>query len=331
MNDLHETALLLVSHGKGILAADESIHTANKRLASNNIEQSEEMRRKYRNLFLSSPNIEKYLSGVILFEETLSQKNDDGVLFPKALADIGILPGIKVDQGIEEMSDSPGESITGGLIGLSERLSGYRAKGARFTKWRAVIRIDGDRLPTSHSILENAKRIASYAHTVQEAGMVPIIEPEVLLEGNHSRLRAQSVITETLNTVYSAIADATVDNKSLILKTSMALSGNKSGKIDTPEEVAESTLKALLDSVPSNVPGIVFLSGGQSASQATDNLLAIVKKAHELNSPWPLTFSYARALQGEALSVWGGDDENINKAREVFLSRLRKVSDAVSV
>lgn len=330
MNDLQETASLLVAPGKGLLAADESVHTADKRLTANNIDPSEEMRRQYRDLFLSASGIEKYLSGVILFEETLSQKSNDGTPFPELLAKQGILPGIKVDGGVESMAESPDETITGGLIGLPERLKKYREQGARFTKWRAVIRIDGDRLPTSNAILENAKRLASYAYAVQEAGMVPILEPEVLLEGNHSRLRAESVIEETLGAVYAAIDDQSVDVKALILKTSMALSGSESGKTDTPEDVAESTLKALTTAVPREVPGIVFLSGGQSADQATDNLRAITKRAHTDKAPWPLTFSYARALQGEALSLWQGKEENITAAREAFLSRLQKVSEASS-
>lgn len=330
MNDLHEIASLLVAHGKGLLAADESVHTADKRLTANGIEPSEEMRRKYRNLFLSAPGIEKYLSGIILFEETLLQKADDGTPFPELLKQHNILPIIKVDQGVEPMAESPDETITGGLIGLPERLAKYRECGARSTKWRAVIRIDGDRLPTSQAIAENAKRLASYAYMVQEAGMVPILEPEVLLEGNHSRLRAEAVIEETLHAVYTAVDDQSVDRKALILKTSMALSGSKSGKTDTPQEVAESTMKVLLASVPRDVPGIVFLSGGQEAEQATDNLRAVAQLAHTDKAPWPLTFSYARALQGEALALWRGSEDNVPAARAAFLSRLQKVSEAAS-
>ncbi len=330
MFDLHEVAENLVAEGKGLLAADESVSTANKHLSEHGIDTDEEMRRKYRELFLDIPGIEKYLSGVILFEETLKQMSDDGTPFPDLLINKGIVPGIKVDQGVAPMEENSKESITKGLIGLEERLAPYRAAGARFTKWRAVIRIDGDTLPSAHALMENAKRLASYAHIVQQAGMVPILEPEVLLEGNHSRLRAQEVIEETLHAVFSAVDDVAVDRSALIIKTSMALSGSESGRTDTPDEVAKSTLEALKASVPKDVPGIVFLSGGQTPDQATNNLEAIVRRASEASAPWKLTFSYARALQSETLSVWRGKEENISSARDVFLERLKKVSSAIS-
>jgi len=328
INNLNETAKKLVTLGKCLLAADESVHTADKRLVEHNIPTNQEMRRQYRNLFLSAPNIEKYLSGVIFFEETLGQADDDGTAFPVLLSEQGIMPGIKVDKGTEAMEESPDELITNGLIGLGERLATYFAKGAQFTKWRAVIRIDGDRLPSNQALLENAKRLASYAHIAQEAGLVPILEPEVLLEGNHSRLRAKEVIIETLNAVFAAIDDQSVDRSALLIKTSMALSGSESGRTDTPEEVAESTLEALVAAIPADVPGVVFLSGGQSSDQATNNLRAIVRRAKETNAPWPLTFSYARALQGEALAAWEGKEEQVDAARAVFLARLEKVSAA---
>lgn len=328
MNNLHETAEKLVATGKGLLAADESVHTADKRLIEHNITTSSEMRRQYRNLFLAAPGIEQYLSGVIFFEETLGQAADDGTAFPSLLSEKGIIPGIKVDKGTEAMEESPDELITNGLIGLDERLVSYRAQGARFTKWRAVIRIDGDRLPSSQALLENAKRLASYAHLAQEAGLVPVLEPEVLLEGNHSRLRAKEVITEALNAVFAAVDDQSVDRGALLIKTSMALSGSESGRTDTPEEVAESTLETLVAAIPADVPGVVFLSGGQSSDQATDNLRAIARLAGEKNAPWPLTFSYARALQGEALTAWQGKEDQVAAAREIFLARLVKVSAA---
>ncbi len=329
MNNLHETAQMLVAKGKGLLAADESVHTADKRLSEHGIETNAEMRRQYRNLFLTAPGVEEYLSGVILFEETLSQAADSGTAFPALLEEKGIIPGIKVDKGTEAMAESPDELITNGLIGLDERLVSYRAQGARFTKWRAVIRIDGDRLPTNKALVENAKRLASYAHLAQEAGFVPILEPEVLLNGNHSRLRAKEVITETLKAVFAAVEDQAVDPSALLIKTAMALSGSESGKVDTPEEVAESTLEALTASVPATVPGIVFLSGGQTPDQATDNLRAIAARAADAGAPWPLTFSYARALQSEALAAWQGKQENLARAQEVFLARLQKVSAAL--
>ena len=286
------------------------------------------MRRQYRELFLAAPNVEKYLSGVILFEETLGQSANDGTPFSKLLSDKGIIPGIKVDKGTEPFDDNPDELVTGGLIELSERLVPFYESGARFTKWRAVIRIDGDTLPTQHAILENAKRLSSYAHDAQATGLVPILEPEVLLEGNHSILRAKEVVTETLRTVFTAMDEQPIDKKALIIKTSMVLSGSDSGKTDTPEEVSEHTLDALLASVPADIPGIVFLSGGQSPDQATDNLRAIVRLAKKKNTPWPLTFSYARALQSEALSAWQGKKENVSKAQDIFINRLHRVSEA---
>lgn len=329
MTDLIQIARSLFAPGKGILAADESMHSATARLASHGIPTSEEMRRQYRDLFLGAEGIEKYLSGVILFSETLLEKGNDHTLFPASLAARGILPGIKVDLGTEPISTSPEELITQGLIDLPERLETYKKQGAIFTKWRAVIRIDGDHLPTATAIHENAKRLAGYVKEVQMKGLVPIIEPEVLLEGKHSRSRSRSVIEQTIGTVFSVLEEHAVDRSSVILKTSMALSGSESGKHDTPAEVAEDTVAALMHSVPRQVAGIVFLSGGQTTDQATENLAAISKKAREVHAPWPLTFSYARALQEEALSIWKGKEENVPNAREAYLARLAKVSAAL--
>ncbi|MBU1292512.1 fructose-bisphosphate aldolase class I [Patescibacteria group bacterium] len=331
MTNLSDTAQQLVAHGKGILAADESFSTADKRLREYGIEPSEEMRRKFRDMLLATPGIDTYLSGVILYEETLEQNADNGIPFATLLANEHVLPGIKVDQGLDEFPDSPGESITKGLLGLPERLQEYRdTYGARFTKWRAAIRIEGDRLPTSAMLVENAKRLASYAYEVQKAGMVPMVEPEVLLEGAHSRLRAREVVETTLHVLFDALAEQNVDLSGILLKTSMVLSGSKSGRTDTSEEVAEDTLAVLLASVPKEVPGIVFLSGGQGPDQATDNLRAITARAKEVQAPWILTFSYARALQEEALAVWKGKDEYEDAAREVFIGRLKKVQAALA-
>ena len=328
MTDLVAIARSLLSPGKGLLAADESVHTATKRLASYGIGTSEEMRREFRDLFIDAPGIEEYLSGVILFDETLGEKGSDKKLFPKSLAARGIAPGIKVDGGTEPFPESQDELITKGLIGLSERLAAYRKQGAVFTKWRAVITIDGDTLPTGKAIHENARRLASYAKEVQAAGMVPILEPEVLLEGKHSRERTKEVLTETLSTLFAVLEEHAVDRASVILKTAMALTGSASTRRDTPEEVAESTLEVLMETVPRQVPGIVFLSGGQDPDEATENLAAISKRARSAGAPWPLTFSYARALQEEALAVWQGKKENVPAAREAFLSRLKRVSAA---
>ncbi len=330
MNDLVATARSLFAPGKGLLAADESVHTATARLASYGIGTSAEMRRQYRDLFLGAPGIEKSLSGIILFEETLLQKGNDKKSFPHSLAARGIAPGIKVDGGTEPFSSSPNEFITTGLLGLSERLMEYKKQGAVFTKWRAVIRIEGDQLPTASAIHENAKRLAAYAKEVQAAGLVPILEPEVLLSGKHSRVRARAVIEEVLTTLFAVLEEHSVDRASVILKTAMALSGSESGKKDTPDEVAEDTVAALLGSVPRQVAGIVFLSGGQTPEQATENLAAIAKQARAVHAPWPLTFSYARALQEEALALWQGKEENVAPARAALLARLAKVSAAAS-
>ncbi len=330
MNDLVATARSLFIPGKGILAADESVHTATARLADYGIGAGPEMRRQYRNLFFGAENIEQYLSGVILFSDTLLEKGDDKNFFPASLAARGIAPGVKVDLGTEPFPASEKELITQGLLDLSERLALYKKQGAVFTKWRAVIRIDGDSLPTALAIHENAKRLASYAKEVQSAGLVPLIEPEVLYKGKHSRQRAKEVMIETLGTLFAVLDEHSVDRASIVLKTSMVLSGSESGKIDTPEEVAEDTLAALMESVPSQIAGIVFLSGGQTPDQATDNLRAITLRAREMSAPWPLTFSYARALQEEALALWKGKEENVPAARAAFLDRLAKVSAALA-
>lgn len=329
MTDLVSSARALFADGKGILAADESTPTATKRLAQYGISSSEELRREFRDLYLGMPGVENYLSGVILYEETMTQKGSDKKLFPKSLTERGIAPGIKVDQGTEPFPESPDELITNGLLGLPERLVEFKKQGAVFTKWRAVIRIEGDHLPTNQALVENAKRLASYAREVQMAGMVPIVEPEVLHEGTHSRKRAREVIEETLRAVFSMLEEQSVDLSGLVLKTAMALSGNKNPRKDTPEEVAEDTVGALLAAVPPQTAGIVFLSGGQTPEESTENLAAIMRLVRAKGAPWPLTFSFARALQEEALAVWKGKEENVGAARAAFLERLNKVSAAL--
>jgi fructose-bisphosphate aldolase, class I len=331
MVDLSDTARRLVAPGMGILAADESNASADKRLESYGIATGPEMRRKDRELFLNTPGIEEYLSGAILYMETLEQAGDDGVPFTTSLSSRGILPGIKVDEGLEPFPESPKESLTNGLIGLEDRLFLYKTKHeTAFTKWRATVTIEGTKLPTSRAIVENAKRLAAYAFKVQSAGMVPMLEPEVLLTGNHSRLRCREVLTETLSALFAALEGQAVDLSGVILKTAMVLSGSDSGRLDSPEEVAHDTVGALLETVPATVPGIVFLSGGQTPDQATRNLGAITQEARAKRAPWPLTFSYSRALQEEALKIWAGKDENIPAAREAFIARLAKVREAIS-
>ncbi|MCI0597557.1 fructose-bisphosphate aldolase class I [Candidatus Parcubacteria bacterium] len=330
MTDISETARTLTTPPKGVFAADESPKSADKRLASYGIKTGIEMRYKERDMFLSTPGIEAYLSGVILHEETLNQTCAlETVPCPTLLLSSGILPGIKVDQGTEPMSESPKELITKGLLGLSKRLHDYKAThNTAFTKWRAVITIEGNVLPSATAIVENAKRLAMYARCAQEAGMVPIVEPEVLYTGTHSIFRSKEVITEVLQTVMRALDEHGVDKTATIVKSSMTMSGKDSRRVDTPEEVAAHTLEAFLHAVPQDIPGIIFLSGGQDDDQATDNLRAIAKLAKEKNVPWNLTFSYSRALQDDALKAWGGKDENVPAAREAFLARLTKVSAA---
>lgn len=331
MTDLSDIALSLLAPGKGILAADESDASADeKRLAPYGIKTGPEMRRKFRDMLLATRGIEQYLTGVILYKETLTQKANDKTPFAELLSSNGIAPGIKVDEGLEPLPESPNESITKGLLGLPERLTEYRTKyGTTFTKWRAAITIEGDTLPSGRALVENAKRLATYACEVQKAGMVPILEPEVLLQGKHSRLRARAVMSATFKTLFDTLNEQCADISGVILKTSMALSGSESGRTDTPEEVAEDTLGVLMETVPVDLGGIIFLSGGQTPDQATANLAAITKLAKEKKAPWPLTFSYARALQEEALSVWQGKDENVPAAREAFMARLEKVAAAV--
>lgn len=330
MTDLVTIAETLFAKGKGLLAIDESVGTATKRLASHGIATGEEMRRQYRDLFLEAEGIEQYLSGAILFTETLQQKGGDKKFFPNSLERRGIVPGVKVDFGTEPFPESHEELITKGLLGLAERLAEYKKEGALFTKWRAVIRIDGTTLPSSTAILENTKRLASYAKDVQTIGMVPILEPEVLLDGKHSRARTKAVVEETLKTLFSVLEDHSVDNTGVIIKTSMVLSGSASNKKDTPTEVAEDTVDALMKTVPKDVAGIVFLSGGQTPDESTEHLIAISKKARIIGTPWPLTFSFARALQEEALAAWKGKEENVPEARKAFVMRLKKISEAVT-
>ncbi len=330
MTDLVAIARALFAPSKGILAADESVKSADARLTKFGIKIGEEMRKKDRELFLNAEGIEQYLSGVILHEETFGQKGSDRKLFPNSLNGRHIAAGIKVDLGTEPMAGSPGELITNGLLGLPERLKDFAKRDAVFTKWRAVVKIEGDKLPTSQSILENAKRLASYAKCAQVMGLVPILEPEVLLEGTHSRIRAREVIKEVMTTLFAAVDERHIDRSAIIIKTSMALSGSGNAKKDTPEEVAEDTVEALVATIPRQVAGVVFLSGGQTPDQATENLAAVCKRAKAASAPWPLTFSYARALQEEALMVWKGEDSNLDAARQVYLARLKKVSEAVS-
>ncbi len=329
MFDLAARARMLSCAPKGILAADESKVTAEKRLADCGIPVNDETRRQYRELFLDAPNIEQYLNGVILFTDSLSEKNSKGTLFPTLLKEKNIMVGVKVDEGTEPFSESKDETITKGLVGLAERLAEYKKKyDTDFAKWRAVITIDGDRLPTAGAMVENARRLASYARMTQEALMVPIIEPEVLYDGKHSLIKSRDTIIKTMTVVMDMLKEHAVDLCSVVVKTSMALSGKDTGRVDTPEEVAKETLYALRQSIPEDIAGIVFLSGGQADEQATENLKAIHALTAKEPAPWNITYSYSRAIEREALAKWQCKVENVEEARTAFLSRLQKLTDA---
>lgn len=329
---IHEIAQKLVGKGKGILAADESTGTADKRFAAVGVPQTEEMRRQYRQLLITAPGSEEFLSGVILYDETMRQKDDQGVPFAQVLQGKGIVPGIKVDQGLVDFSAQgghPGEKITQGLHGLSTRLKEYYAMGARFTKWRAVITI-GENIPTQGAIQKNAEILAEYAKVSQAEGFVPIVEPEVLFEGSHTIEQAEEVTTNTLKTVFAEIQKEQVDLQGLILKSSMVLSGKDCLQQANAEQVAEATVRTFKNSVPKELAGIVFLSGGQSPQQATENLNEITKLVIRQPAEWPLTFSFSRALQEPVLALWKGDSANIQSAQQAFLKRLRLNQSALS-
>ncbi len=314
---LTKTAAAMVAKGKGILAADESSGTCEKRFKSVGVECTEENRRGYRGLLFTTPGVEQYLSGVILFDETLRQKTSDGVPFAQYLAKHGILPGIKVDQGAKVLALCPGEKVTEGLDGLRERLAEYFKLGARFAKWRAVITI-GDGIPTHTCLYANAHALARYAALCQEASIVPIIEPEVLLDGGHSVERCEEVTEATLRATYAALAAHNASVEHTILKASMVVSGKDHKRQAGVDEVAERTVRVLKRTVPAAQPGIVFLSGGQSDLNATAHLNAMNTMK---GLPWPLTFSYSRALQNPALKVWSGKMANVQAAQKAFHHR----------
>jgi|TARA_B100002003_G_C14132719_1_gene544752 fructose-bisphosphate aldolase class I len=318
--ELKQTIKEIVTVGKGILAADESVKTATKRLVAINTESTEETRRQYRNMILTSPGIEKYILGVILFEETLSQKSNDGVLFPEFLAKLGIVPGIKVDKGLEDINDKDEQITTKGLEGLGERLEEYKKMGCRFAKWRVVYLISKN-TPSDEIIEINAQDLARYAKVCQEHGIVPIIEPEVLIDGTHSIDKSEEVNEKVLIKVFEALEEEEVDIKTLILKTSMIISGNQANNRASVDEVAKRTAQLLKKVVPPELPSINFLSGGQTPLEATAHLNRIHTLGKEF--PWNVSFSYARALQGPALKVWQGKDENLLAAQKAFIFRAK--------
>lgn len=314
---LSKTAAAMVAKGRGVLAADESAGTCETRFKTISTPCTEENRRAYRGLLFTTPNVERFLSGVILFDETTRQKTDEGVLFPDYLAKKGILPGIKVDTGAKNLALCPGEKVTEGLDGLRERLADYFNAGCRFAKWRAVITI-GAGIPSHACLYANAHALARYAALCQEASIVPMIEPEVLLDGDHTIERCEEVTEATLRATYAAMAAHNVSFEHLILKTSMVVSGKGSARQAGVEEVAERTVRVLKRTVPAAQPGIVFLSGGQSDVSATAHLNAM---ASMKGLPWPLTFSYSRALQNPALAAWKGQAANSAAAQRAFHHR----------
>ncbi|MEK7059965.1 MAG: class I fructose-bisphosphate aldolase [Patescibacteria group bacterium] len=304
---LKTTAKAMVAAGKGLLAADESAPTIAKRFDSVGVENTEEKRRDYRQLLLTTEGAEKFISGVILFDETIRQATADGQPFAEALKARGIIPGIKVDMGAKDLALHPGEKVTEGLDGLRERFAEYASMGAGFAKWRAVITIDGDRTPTVACHKANSHGLARYAALAQEAGIVPVVEPEVLLDGDHSIERCYDVVSETLDVLFAALKNQDVLMEGVILKTSMVLSGKDAANRADVQTVAEQTVKCLKEHVPAELGGVVFLSGGQTDLEATAHLDAMNKIG---GMPWPLSFSYSRAIQSTVLQLWAkGDSE----------------------
>ncbi len=318
---LIETANALLAGSKGLLAMDESNSTCNKRFAKIGIPQTEEARRDWRELIATTPGLGESISGAILYDETIRQKKKDGVLIIKTIIDAGIVPGIKVDTGAKAMAGFPGEKITEGLDGLRERLTEYFKMGARFAKWRAVITI-GDGIPTHGCIEANANALARYAALCQEAGLVPVVEPEVLMEGAHDLQVCFDVTEKVLRTVFNQLYQQRVMLEGMILKPNMIISGLQYPKQATIDEVADATIKCLLQSVPAAVAGIAFLSGGQSGELATAHLNAMHTK-YKSKFPWALTFSFARAIQQPAMQIWDGKDENISAAQQALYHRAK--------
>ncbi|MCA9361173.1 fructose-bisphosphate aldolase class I [Candidatus Kaiserbacteria bacterium] len=327
---LHKIAKSLVVPRKGILAADQSPGSMNKQLAALDIPETPEMRRKYRQLLFTTPGIEEYVTGVIMHDGTIRNYTDERVQFSDVLISKGIIPIIKVDTGTVPHNNFPGEVVTQGLDGLEGRLREYYDMGARAAKWRAVITISDD-TPTLENLRTDSMSLARYAAMCQSVGIVPMVEPEVLYAGSHSLERAEAVTTETLKILFTALKEQRVDLSGLILKSSMVLAGSEYNEQSSPREVAEASLRTYKNSVPEEVPGIVFLSGGQTPERATENLNAIAMKEKEVGGyPWEFAFSYSRGLEQPVQQAWLGDDKNVKKAQEALLNRLRLNSMADS-
>ena len=317
--ELARVARAMMVKNKGILAADESTGTITKRFAGIKLESTEEHRRSYREMLFTAPGAAAWISGVILYDETLRQKTSDGIAFPTFLEKNGILPGIKVDTGAKPLAQFPGETVTEGLDGLRERLIEYRKLGARFAKWRAVIDI-GTGMPSAFAIMANAHALARYAALCQEQDIVPIVEPEVLMDGAHSLERCEEVTEMVLQKVFGQLFQHRIDFAGMVLKPNMVISGKKASLRATPEQVAQATVRCLKRHVPPAVAGIAFLSGGQSPTEATQHL-SLMNSLGPL--PWPLTFSYGRALQDTALTAWKGSSTNVGAAQKELLRRAK--------
>jgi fructose-bisphosphate aldolase class I len=324
---LAQTIADLIRPGRGILAADESQPTITKRFKALDIESTEETRRQYRTLLFTTPDAGQYLSGIILFEETMGQRADDGTPLTEVLKRSGIVPGIKVDKGTTALANAPGDLVTQGLDGLAERLAGYREQGARFAKWREVYGIT-ERNPTNLGIEANAEVLARYAAICQQEGIVPIVEPEVLIDGDHTLQRCHEVSEAVLGAVFRALARHRVALEGMVLKPSMVVPGKANPSKADPQQVARTTLEVLKRTVPAAVPTINFLSGGQSPEEATANLNAM--NALDPKAPWVLSFSFARALQDPAMKAWGGRAQNVRAAQQAFHRRLKMNSLARS-
>jgi fructose-bisphosphate aldolase class I len=320
--NLYMISRKIMSKNKGILASDERASSLNKKLKELGIEESEENRRRLRELFINTSSLEKYLNGIILSEETIMQNDSNGTPFTEILNDKDVLIGVKVDEGTAPLSEGSEEKITNGLDKLDGKLGEYFDKGARFTKWRSVIKI-GENMPSDECLQQNSEIMAEYASIVQNHNMVPVVEPEVLMNGTHDIETSKQVNIKVLKTLFSKLDEKKVDIKAVILKTSMVINGTDNKDEVHPEQIAQYTIDTLLEAVPTDVPGIVFLSGGQSSLQATKNFDAIAKIEHKSPLPWELAFSFLRAIEQPALEIWQGKEDNVKKAREVFKERLK--------
>ena len=319
VNDLNSVACAMVANGKGLLAADESSPTIKKRFDSIDTESTEENRRRYREMLFTSAGVADYIGGVILFDETIRQSTSDGETFSQYLSDLGMIPGIKVDKGAKALAGFPGETVTEGLDGLRDRLEEYAGLGAKFAKWRAVIHI-GDGIPSDYGLRANAHALARYSALCQEAGIVPIVEPEVLMDGDHSIERCEEVTAATLDVVFAEQRAHHVALEGIVLKPNMVISGSDAANRASSQQVAEATLRCLKAHVPAEVPGIAFLSGGQTAEEATEHL-GLMNQMGDL--PWELSFSYGRALQAPALDAWRGDEANFAAGQDALFKRAK--------